>query len=520
MIVSSSISKIARAGIVALLAGTAMGWMPVSAAAAARAAAGAVSRGTWGQAEEVPGTAALEGPGGSAGLTSVSCAAAGDCSAGGTYADSSGQVQVFVVGETRGVWGQAQEVPGSAALNQGGDAGLHSLSCASPGDCSAGGTYIDDSGNVQVFVVGETHGAWGKAQEVPGFAALNRGGFATLNSLSCASAGNCGAGGWYVDRFGHFLAWVASERHGVWGQAQEVPGPAAPHKHFGAATDSVSCAAPGDCTAGGSYTSRTTDNAVEAFVVTERRGVWAKAQEVPGIAALNKGGTGPSERPIAVTSSVSCASAGSCSAGGSYRNGTGHYEAFLVTKRHGVWGKAEKVPGTTALNVGQLAGLDSVSCAAAGNCSAGGTYRGSKGSSGFHGNQVFVINQKRGVWGKAKEVPGTAALNLGGPEGPYAEFGSLSCGSAGNCSAGGSYRDRSDDVQAFVVTETHGAWGKAEEVPGTAALNTGGNGTAPQAEINSVSCAAAGNCGAGGTYVDGSGHQQAFVVNETAAHRS
>jgi hypothetical protein len=33
--------------------------------------------------------------------------------------------------------------------------------------------------------------------------------------------------------------------------------------------------------------------------------------------------------------------------------------------------------------------------------------------------------------------------------------------------------------------------------------------------VNSLSCPSAGNCSAGGTYLDGSGHQQAFVVSES-----
>src|SRR6516164_6977384 len=44
---------------------------------------------------------------------------------------------------------------------------------------------------------------------------------------------------------------------------------------------------------------------------------------------------------------------------------------------------------------------------------------------------------------------------------------------------------------------------------GTAALNTGG-----AAQVYSVSCAAAGSCGAGGYYTDGSGHGQAFVASQ------
>lgn len=46
----------------------------------------------------------------------------------------------------------------------------------------------------------------------------------------------------------------------------------------------------------------------------------------------------------------------------------------------------------------------------------------------------------------------------------------MSCASADNCSVGGYYTDNSGNLQAFVVSQTSGAWGKAAEIPGTAAL--------------------------------------------------
>jgi hypothetical protein len=48
----------------------------------------------------------------------------------------------------------------------------------------------------------------------------------------------------------------------------------------------------------------------------------------------------------------------------------------------------------------------------------------------------------------------------------------VSCGSAGNCAAGGYYFDRSHHLQVFVASQDHGVWGTAIEVPGLAALNT------------------------------------------------
>jgi hypothetical protein len=53
-------------------------------------------------------------------------------------------------------WGTAEEVPGTATLNQGGDAGAESVSCASAGNCTAGGYYTDGSSHSQAFVVSET----------------------------------------------------------------------------------------------------------------------------------------------------------------------------------------------------------------------------------------------------------------------------------------------------------------------------------------------------------------------------
>jgi hypothetical protein len=148
---------------------------------AARAGALAASAGShaWGSAVEVPGTAALN-QGGQAEVASVSCASAGNCSAGGYYNDSSFNYQAFVVSQTDGTWGTAIEVPGTAALNSGGNAAIASVSCASAGNCSAGGDYADTprSAPDQAFVVSQVNGTWHTAKEVPGTAALNQGGSA------------------------------------------------------------------------------------------------------------------------------------------------------------------------------------------------------------------------------------------------------------------------------------------------------------------------------------------------------
>ena len=71
------------------------------------------------------------------------------------------------------------------------------------------------------------------------------------------------------------------------------------------------------------------------------------------------------------------------------------------------------------------------------------------------------------------------------------------------------YGDHSG-LQGFVAVERHGRWRRAIGVPGLAALNAGGD-----AEVNSVSCPPAGGCTAGGSYADRRNQNQGFVVNQT-----
>ena len=202
-----------------------------------------------------------------------------------------------------------------------GDAYVSSMSCASAGNCAAGGDYQDGGHHGQGFVAVERNGRWGTAIEMPGLGALNRGGNAHISSVSCASAGNCAAGGPYGEPYG--LGFVAVEKNGVWGNAASVPGLAALTGRYAEAT-SVSCASPGNCAAVGDY-SNTSGGRTQGFVAVERHGRWGKAIKVPGLRALNTGGG-------VYISEVSCAVAGGGAAGGSYTDRRGHFQGFVVSR--------------------------------------------------------------------------------------------------------------------------------------------------------------------------------------------
>jgi hypothetical protein len=404
----------------------------------------AAAAGTWGKAEQLPGT----GP--ATAVLSVSCSAAGDCSAGGTG---------FVDSETKGEWGTARPVPGTT--------GLHvqwSVSCASPGDCGAAGNYPGGE-----FVASQHDGTWAKAEEVPGLAALEAGGKATISALSCGGVGSCVAGGSYLDGSHHTQAFVVSEKSGVWGMAQQLPGLAALNKGGFASLSAVSCVSAGNCTGGGLYTDG--NDAQQAFVVSQADYSWKAATNLPGLAAMNKGA-------YALVSSISCTAAADCAAGGIYTDGGYNNTAFVVHRSSGGWEGSLRLGGINGLNPGPSIGIDQISCSSAGNCGAGGFYTDASGR-----QQAFIVGEINGKWAAGEAVPGTVKPNTGAS----ALIASVSCRSTGNCTAGGLYTLANGRSAPFVVSEVNGAWGQAKDVSGVGNYET----------LYSVSCIAPANCVAG-----------------------
>jgi hypothetical protein len=460
-------------------------WLSVTATAALMMSLGVLQFSTVDAAPgddafDVPGIASLN-TGFDAWTEVVSCPSAGNCSAGGNYYTATGGSGVFVVSQVDGVWGTAIVVPGLAALNQGEDARIRGLSCASAGNCSAGGYYSDAAvdGLDQGFVVSQVDGVWGTAIGLPGLAALNTNGDAEVNDVACGSPGNCVAVGEYKDSDGDH-GFVATQMDGVWGTAIPAPGLLDLDVTHDSEIDSVSCAATGECSAVGYYND--SNNLTQSFAVSLVNGTWGTARTIPGLAALNTDGDSQ-------LNTVSCTSAGSCSAGGDYDDAVDGDQAFVVSQVDGVWGTATALPGLAALNTGNDAVVSSISCTTSGYCTAVGYYEtvGEK-------YQGFVATQTNGTWGVARDVPGLVTLNTGGD----AEVESVDCVSPGNCVGGGYYYTADGDYFAFYSVQTEGTWSDAIRTPGLPTLpNTN------EAEVREISCATDGTCVAGGYYQSG-----------------
>src|SRR6516164_4016414 len=182
-----------HAAVLLLTAAAACGALAAGPAMAASGSAPSPA-GHWGNAQKLAGLGKLNAN--DAQVTAVSCAAPGNCAAGGNYEDAAKQDHAFVAGEKGGRWGKAIQVamPGSAVTSQ-----IDSVSCGSPASCEAAGSFTDSGSHWHVFVEAEVDGSWGTASEVPGVAALTGTEmFSDSGLVSCASAGNCAIGGSYL----------------------------------------------------------------------------------------------------------------------------------------------------------------------------------------------------------------------------------------------------------------------------------------------------------------------------------
>lgn len=486
-----------RLGLAAVAAASSAGVLTAGpAAASVQAGSG------WGTATTLPGIAKLNN--GNSQVVWMSCPAAGDCTAAGSYQRRGDRI--FVADETGGTWGNAEQLPGLGTLGKGKFVAVSQVSCGEPGNCVAGGSYTDASGHGQGWLATENGGVWHAAHGVNGLAALNQGGAATVNGVSCpaGTSGDCTAAGYYnTAGQANQLGFVISQRSGKWGKVRPIPGESALSGEnaddAGIFVYALSCApgAAGNCAVTGSYFA--SGGTIQAFVADSAGGVWARAEKIPGTAALNVDG-------VAQGSAVSCPSAGNCTLGGAYDDSSANTQGFVAQQSGGVWQAAQAIPGLAVLNQGGFAELSSLSCGAAGDCAAGGNY-----SASFTpvSQPAFVVSETGGVWGQAEQVPGLAALS----DGNFESVDSVACSSAGRCSAGGFYSTAASAAEAFVASETGGTWQTAQEVPGTAALNTGGSAT-----VFAVACAPGGGCTLGGDYrnvnAGPNGHGQAFVDSQ------
>jgi hypothetical protein len=428
--------------------------------------------------------------------SSVSCSSPGNCTAVGQFRNSTSGLEAFTMTSTGGVWALARPAEfGTGIQRNSPDAFLFWVSCSSPGNCTAVGQFRDINEALQAFTMTSTGGVWTLAQPAV---------FPTLiqstplnsvfNSVSCTSPGNCTAVGQFLNSTGGNEAFTMTSTGGVWGTARPAVFPAdIQNTSLDSVFNSVSCASPGNCTAVGQFKNIT--GGFEAFTMTSTNGVWALARPavfVDFVQDVSKYG---------LFTSVSCASPGSCTAVGLVRNSDFTNKAFTMTSTNGEWGTARPAVFPAPTQSSSLSSnFNSVSCASPDNCTAVGRFQ-----NAVDDFQAFTMTSTGGDWDYAQPAQFNAGLQNIEPDDVLR---SVSCATPGNCTAVGDFMNSINNKEAFTYTSINGVWGAAEP----AEFSDGVRSNSGSASFYSVSCSTPGNCTALGDFSSIASGRKAFTA--------
>jgi hypothetical protein len=287
------------------------------------------TNGTWGHARQVP-----------ARVEAIACPAPGDCTATLNNGD--------LLSEHHGTWRTAFPAPGLAALRGTNPADFGQIVCPSLGNCSAGGTIDGNDADDRAFVLTETNGVWGNAQLIksrPGTAQ-------EMTALSCSSAGHCTVGGYsYPPGGSGFSGFAATQVHGTWRAAVSLPGTAKLDTGIGELT----CPAPGDCSALGSFGGGTT---AKLFVSVEQNGTWHEAQTIPGNGSASDWLTCPAVGHCILATAILV---------------HGNPQAATAEEVNGHWERPTVLPGIVSQDHGKPSALEALSCPEKSRCTAVGS---------------------------------------------------------------------------------------------------------------------------------------------------
>jgi Fibronectin type III domain len=394
-------------------------------------------------------------------------------------------------------------LPSGAAAASAANHALLSTTCPAAGDCVAVGWYVDTSGNHQGLIETESNGTWSAQQaNLSGLPSVQSNPAVYIDAVACTSTGNCVATGNYSDSSGKQQGLIETESNGSWSASELDTSqlPSLKSSSPGITLGSISCPSAGSCVAVGYYYDSSSDE--QGLIATQGSGGWSGHEA--NLSALS-----PFSSPGINLDDVACVSAGNCAAVGQYRDAGNHYQGLLETDVNGTWTAGEvNLSHEPSVATSGSADLQSVSCPAAGACTAVGYYQDSTDT-----YQPLVMSQSGGVWQPAGEatIPANAAGETVSQLDLYVN--SVSCASAGNCTAVGTYDATSaNDIEGLELTESNGSWATGVEtvLPGAVGSN-------PYVWLASVACASAQHCVAAGAYVGSDGNNQALIAQQSGS---
>ena len=375
-------------------------------------------------------------------LLAVSCATTTQCVGGGYYTSSIGIATPMVATMSGSSWGRGRTVVlPPTTTDPHGEGQITGVSCPAKNACTAVGFNLGYNGEAYIkeaFAVSQSHGAWGPIHFLTlpsGAASVTE---ATLTGVSCTSAGNCEAVGYFAASSENLVPMAVQELHGSWRAATEigVPANATTARGAYAVLDAVSCPKPGSCVGVGSYLSGSYK--LEGLTAVESGGHWKPAAEAALLATA-------AANIVSGLLSVSCSSRTSCLAVGGYATTSGSLSASISDAfSNGHWGTVHLVKVVPAKAAAKPASwLYGVSCETT-SCEVVGNYTDSAGT------QIWMaVSYSHGKWGKATAVTEPANALKGSEQQSIPD--GISCAGT-RCTAVGSYWDTTDHQDAMAAT--------------------------------------------------------------------
>jgi len=391
-------------------------------------------------------------------LLAVSCASPRVCTAVGGYNYST---NIVTLAEAwNGTRWRVQATPATPRPASIFANGLTGVSCASPRACTAVGAYLGFNTVGFRSVVLRWNGSRWAVQATPDDIGATT---SDLAAVSCAAPGACTAVGSF-DQTPTRLTSLAETWNGSRWRIQAVPSPAgATASHLSA----LSCTSPSACTATGYYTNRS--GKTLALAATWNGTHW---QTRPAAS--------PARATETVLYAVSCTAPRACTATGSYDIRSG--ESLALAER---WnGKTWRIQVTPAPAHNQGSLLTGVSCTRARTCVAVGAY--------FDATQRTraLAEAWNGTRWQIQPVPSPVA---GATD---SQLSAVSCTSPRACTAVGSYTDSTFTTMTLAYKWDGKTW-TVRPTPNPPGFATSGD---SPVSLNAVSCASATACTAIGDY--------------------
>ncbi|HEV2373665.1 MAG TPA: hypothetical protein VGS19_16015 [Streptosporangiaceae bacterium] len=351
-------------------------------------------------------------------LSGVSCTSADACTAVGYHFDRTGNTIQTLAETWNGTHWAIQSTPGLAGYQNN---GLFTVSCTSARACTAVGAASNTTG--KLVTLAETwNGTHWAIQPTPD---PSRALGAQFNGVSCASPNVCTAVGFSVTS-ARTQVTLAETWDGTHWAIQPTPNPAG---SIGTVLFAVSCPALRACTATGNYSPDLASPGVTAVLAEAWNGKNWHIQPTPSPAPP------PGIHSGSELLAVSCTSPRACTAAGS-SPGTGRQAGIQVTLAEAWDGTRWAIQPTASPAHSAGTGLSAVSCTSAGTCVAAGSYVVQLPLSIVAGFPVPALTLAEAWNGTRWDVQPTR--NRTGAA-TYSEFNGVSCTSAQACTAAGDY---------------------------------------------------------------------------------